>query len=179
VKSRDKQPENGKELSELEKFFLYWLLKSYSFLYDWGFLYPIKQEHKSNLLLSPTTLSTQRHEEAPSNALTAFLYNARYADINISAGCQYFIGGTGGIIFEKDGHTYIYIGGGIVSPKPSAAITLSTYSVSRGFNLGVQATSYLSFQGGYSFKDKTFYREYGGGYPVGLTIALFYIWKLK
>jgi hypothetical protein len=56
-----------------------------------------------------------------------------YFDINVSYGSPYFIGPTGGVMFDSNG-LYPYIGGGVMNPGFGISVTGSNDSVSGGFN---------------------------------------------
>jgi len=57
-----------------------------------------------------------------------------YVDINVSYGTlYYFLGPTGGVLIDDQG-LYPYVGGGFISPGPSAMVSYSSDRVSGGLN---------------------------------------------
>jgi RHS repeat-associated protein len=91
-----------------------------------------------------------------------------YIDINISFGTPYFIGPTGGVMFDRNGW-YPYIGGGFMNPGLSGSVTGSNDSVSGGFNAELQG-GYGPLYGsvGTDQEGNTFL-THGAGYGVSAT----------
>ncbi len=95
-----------------------------------------------------------------------------YIDINFSGG--WWGGGTGGIMIGPEG-IYAYAGGGVVSPGGSVSITWSPQDPSTGWNVGAQGAAGISYQKGYSFKDKSKFWEIGVGLPAGFSVTGYYV----
>ena len=91
-----------------------------------------------------------------------------YGDINVSYGSPYFIGITGGLMFDRNG-SYPYIGGGFMNPGLGASVTGSNDSVSGGFNAELQG-GYGPLYGsvGVDQEGNTFL-THGAGYGASAT----------
>jgi RHS repeat-associated protein len=92
-----------------------------------------------------------------------------YVDFNVSYGSPYFIGPTGGLMFDSNG-LYPYIGAGVMNPGLGGSITGSNDSVSGGFNAELQG-GYGPLYGsvGVDQEGNTFV-THGAGYGVGGTV---------
>jgi len=98
-----------------------------------------------------------------------------YLDVNVSAGTPWFVGGTGGAMFQG-GCVYPYVGGGLVTPGASPAVTWSPSSVTTGWNVGLQVNFGPAFQVGYSFGENGgFFWEVGGSMPPGASLTAYYV----
>ena len=96
----------------------------------------------------------------------------QYIDINVSAG--FWLGGTAGILISPSG-TYIYVGGGFVTPGVGGSITWSPSDPTCGWNVGLQGTAVVGGQVGYGFgEDGGWFGEIGigGSYPTWLGGSL-------
>jgi RHS repeat-associated protein len=96
-----------------------------------------------------------------------------YMDINISIGFGLF-GVTGGAMFDDNGNTYPYLGGGLMLPGFGASCTSSKDSATPGLNAGVQGGYGVAQQYGYSFADGSTFNESGIGSP-GLSGTVFWV----
>jgi RHS repeat-associated protein len=98
-----------------------------------------------------------------------------YLDVNVSGGTPWFVGGTGGAMVQ-DGCIYPYVGGGLVTPGVSPAVTWSPSSVTTGWTLGLQVNFGPAFQVGYSFgQDGGLFWEVGGSMPPGASLTAYYV----
>ncbi len=164
--SKDKAKKQG--ISRLEKFFLFRYIKECNYCL---ISYKLDYYYYEELALRGIWVSEIRGNWKDESI-------GCYIDFNASGG--YYIGATGGFIISSNQHLYMYIGGGIVLPAGiSGAITYYPGEPSRGWNIAVQGTFFISSQIGYSFYENNDYLEYGAGYPSGITISLFYVWQLK
>ncbi len=105
-------------------------------------------------------------------------FGLRYTDVNVSVGGVNFLGVTFGVMFGPSG-IYPYVGGGIVSPGVSGAITESTSDPTPSWNAGLQVQAGGAGQVGYSFENGSFYGELGVGISVptlvGGSLTGFYV----
>ncbi|HEX6044625.1 MAG TPA: RHS repeat-associated core domain-containing protein, partial [Pyrinomonadaceae bacterium] len=97
-----------------------------------------------------------------------------YTDVNISFGSPYFIGVTGGLMFDRQtGGTYPYLGGGFMTPGPSSTVTYSPDSVSGGFNVELQGAYGMAGAVGLDQEGNSF-TSLGGGSP-GASATAYYV----
>jgi hypothetical protein len=73
-----------------------------------------------------------------------------YLDLNFSFGFPFFLGFTGGIMWNKT-EISPYIGGGVVSPGWGGSLTWSRLDISPGVNVALQLAAIIAGQGGYAF----------------------------
>ena len=109
-------------------------------------------------------LGWEKEEKCPSTG---------YVDINFSFGTKWFLGATGGVVLSNRG-VFPYIGGGIVTPGPSGAVTGSPFEPTPGWNVGLQGTFILSGQVGVD-KNRDLFWEVGFGGPAGAALTGYYI----
>ena len=89
-------------------------------------------------------------------------------DINISYGSPYFIGLTGGAMWDRNGGPYPYIGAGFMAPGPSGSATFSPDNVSGGFNAELQGGYGLYGSVGIDEAGNSF-TAFGSGYGASAT----------
>jgi len=121
----------------------------------------------SSVLQSSALALRDKHLSIPANG---------YLDLNgsLSAG-GIPLGITFGVVIDSQGLAYGYIGGGFMSP--GFAATVSSLSVSTGWNFGFQFGNFgLVGQGGYSISGDPFY-EVGAGMP-GASLTGYYIFHI-
>jgi len=107
-------------------------------------------------------------------------WGLEYFDANFSAG-WFGAGITFGVMIDtRTQGYYSYLGGGIMTPGFSFAITKSPQSPSRGWSIGLQGQGLVGIgaaQGGYSFGEcGGFFYETGYGGPLGYSLTGFYVW---
>jgi RHS repeat-associated protein len=96
-----------------------------------------------------------------------------YVDFNVSGG--YWVGASFGWIISDDGR-HFYIGGGIVSPGVSVAVTIGQGNSRscQGWNAAAQGAYNVAGQRGYNISQGSWYNEVGIGTP-GFGATLFYV----
>jgi RHS repeat-associated protein len=110
-----------------------------------------------------------------------------YVDINFSFGLPVFLGVTGGVQFDTEtGAAFPYLGGGVMTPGLSAALTVSTQSPTPGLGWGLQVSAGPAVQTGNSFLDHgrldplnatNRFLEFGAGTP-GASLTAYYVFTL-
>jgi len=119
----------------------------------------------------------ENYQETIGNNLKEFIEAINYIDANITGGEG--IISAGGIIIDKEGKVYPYIGFGFGGqPGISGTLTLSTQQVRPGWNVAIQSTMGIAAQAGfhsYSYPKGTFW-ELGVGAVSGNVTAI-YIFK--
>jgi RHS repeat-associated protein len=100
---------------------------------------------------------------------------AGYRDINFTGGALGVI--TTGIMWNDAGW-HFYLGSG-VGIGFTGAFTCSSDPIQKGWNYGGQATCVGAFQAGGDISGSTSYREFGLGWPGGVTFTAFYVFEVR
>ena len=116
------------------------------------------------------------YQEVIGNNIEKFIEAINYIDVNGTFGN--WVGGTGGLIFTKDG-IHPYVGFGLVGTpmKVSFSLTFSSDPVSLGWNAAIQGTRGISAQMGIHCYSMTGWTELGGGWPQGVSLTAIYVFK--
>mgnify|MGYP000203417016 CR=1 FL=1 len=111
-------------------------------------------------------------------ASIAYQYYPGYCDLNVGAG--YYVGGTGGIMYDsKTGNLHLYLGGGLITPGAGLAFYLApsrTQGVTTGWNFGFQAGEGGMVNVGDNFNLNSPFLEVGVGTP-GVSLTAYYVFE--
>jgi len=108
--------------------------------------------------------------------------NGGYVDANVTYGWR-GAAFTAGVMKQSTGSLrsgwHVYLGGGLASPGPSVALTVSPNTASLGWNVALgHSDGAAMYQFGLDAQGTPF-TEAGVGRPRGTALVVFHAWRLR